>query len=173
MTPFLKGDFVPIWGHEEHLAVLVRWRLGPSSNGQYLRTEWSQYGFYVWGRKSFNPLIRLEVEAESDPDAWNVAHLQVTGVSSELGQVWGIRKVKDPKALQRLHLPVGGFRYRPCLEDFVEFLIEENLASGKDQWRSVLDKTREGYRMTQFRTLIADNPEEAMSELRELGHPKP
>lgn len=153
----LDGSLVPVIEFAERLFLRVHWRFGPNSTGEYLRTEWSQFGLFVWSPKAPHPLFRLEVDAESDPEAWNVAHIQVHATSQLLGQVWGLRGVDRPRRLESLHLPVGGFQYRPCLEDFVEFLIEEELVPAKKTWRSAIEATRSEYRKTQLQSLVAKN----------------
>jgi hypothetical protein len=164
----LRGDFIPIAGHEDQLFLRAHWRFGASSSGRYLKTEWSEFGLFVWTKDPTNPapVIRLEVDATRDPDAWHVAHLQVHGESHTLGQVWGARQ-EPPRALQDLHLPVGGFRYRPCLEDFIEFLIEEHLVPGKPTWKAAIERTRVEYRRTQLSALISKNLEAAKAAIAE------
>ena len=53
------------------------------------------------------------------------AHLQVYGESAALAAWKGTPKSRQ---LARLHFPVRGRRYRPTLEDVVEFLIAKELA---------------------------------------------
>jgi hypothetical protein len=36
--------------------------------------------------------------------------------------------------LGRLHFPVGGKRFRPCLEDVIEMLVVERFVWGRDGW---------------------------------------
>jgi hypothetical protein len=47
--------------------------------------------------------------------------------------------------LDRLHFPVGGRRFRPILEDVIEFLIVERLARARDGWADVLSQERDRY----------------------------
>lgn len=165
----LDGRLIPIIEHDEHLFLRVHWRFGPNSTGEFLRTEWSQFGLFVWSPKNPHPLIRLEVDAESDPEAWNVAHIQIHATSQLLGQVWGLRKVDRPRRLESLHLPVGGFQYRPCLEDFLEFLIEEDLVPAKQPWKSAIEATRAEYRRTQLESLVSKNRDAVEDVLGRLG----
>jgi hypothetical protein len=53
------------------------------------------------------------------------AHLQVPGQSGALA---AMTSGPDKRSLDRLHFPVGGRRFRPILEDVIEFLIVEQLA---------------------------------------------
>jgi hypothetical protein len=54
-----------------------------------------------------------------------------------------------------LHLPLGGPRFRPCLEDVLQFLIEE----GRRTWRRL-----------QTGTVVRDCPQEAARVLELLGY---
>lgn len=164
----VRGIPIPISGYEEELWLRAQWRFGPSSSHRYLRTEWSEFALLARTKDKPAPFVRLEVEARQDPDAWNVAHLQVHGESQVLGQIWGVTKARVPKQLSKLHLPVGGFQYRPCLEDFIEFLIEEKLVRGKDHWRKAIHETRHEYRMRQLSSLIRKNTDEARRVIAEI-----
>jgi len=165
----LKGEPIPITGFESTLFIGANWRFGPSSTGHFLKTEWSQFGLFVPTRKAHRPVFRLEVDVSGSQADWRLAHIQVHGESESLGEVWGYRQAKDPKSLPRLHLPVGGFRYRPCLEDFIEFLVDEGLVPGKANWREALEATRAEYRRGQLWTLIVKNPNVAREALASLA----
>jgi hypothetical protein len=109
--------------------------------------------------------VRLEVDPTKDE--WAASHINITGDSTLLGFIWG-RRVSRRRRLQNLHLPVGGFRFRPCLEDFLEFVIDEEMIPGRDGWREALNPTRSDNQMKQFRGLVARYPEEARVVLDRL-----
>ena len=118
----IDGELIPVTEHPKHLFLRVNWRFGPNSTGEFLRTDWSQFGLFVWSPKTVpHPLIRLEVDAETDRDAWNVAHIQVHATSQLLGQVWGLQKIDRPRPLEALHIPVGGFQYDRALKTSSSF----------------------------------------------------
>jgi len=95
------------------------------------------------------------------------AHLQVYGESSALNSWAGIPSTRQ---LDRLHFPVGGRRYRPSLEDVVEFLIAEGLAEPRDdKWADVLRIEREAFQQIQLRAAIRRDPEIAQAVLKDLG----
>lgn len=71
--------------------------------------------------------------------------------------------------LAELHLPTGGHRFRPCLEDVLEMLILEFGVDVKSGWKAALDAGRTKYRLTQLRTAVSDAQEEAADLLREIG----
>ena len=94
------------------------------------------------------------------------AHLQVYGESAALASWAGI---PQPRQLDRLHFPVGGRRYRPALEDVIEFLITEGLADPRDEgWKDVLRTEREKFQRIQLRAAIRRDPETAREVLKDL-----
>jgi hypothetical protein len=66
------------------------------------------------------------------------------------------------------HLPVGGRRYRPTLEDMVEFLITERLARPKRGWKRAIADGREEFRKKQLRAAIRRDPDTARDALEKL-----
>lgn len=155
----LRGERMPT--AVASVEVAANWRFVPNSTGEWIKTAWSSFALWVDG----SPFIRLEVDPDKGGhDVWLAAHLQVTAESLLLGYLLGLQGRKR-RRLDSLHLPVGGFRYRPCLEDFIEFAIDEELIPGKDGWKGVLDETREEYRMSQLRSLVQKYPDVARSAL--------
>lgn len=75
---------------------------------------------------------------------------------------------KDPMA--KLHFPVGGRRYRPSLEDVIEFLVNERLVRARDGWKKALDSSREEFRDRQLCAAVGFRPDVAIGELQRLGH---
>jgi hypothetical protein len=69
----------------------------------------------------------------------------------------------------QLHLPLGGPRFRPALEDVLEMLVVEFAIDKSRDWRSSLREGRSLWRDTQLRAAVADNPEAAVDALSELG----
>jgi hypothetical protein len=58
----------------------------------------------------------------------------VDATSAAFNELCG--RVDRDAELGRLHFPVGGKRFWPCLEDLVEMLIVEGLVSGRDGWQA-------------------------------------
>lgn len=79
------------------------------------------------------------------------------------------RVVQNPHTLSKLHFPVGGERFRPCLEDVIQFLIEECGVDRGRHWRKAVTAGRERWRRLQFRTTVRDLQEEAAEILRREG----
>jgi hypothetical protein len=72
--------------------------------------------------------------------------------------------------MSSLHIPVGGARFRPCLEDFIQFLIAECQFDAKPGWQACVEAGRERWRRRQAAVVARDMPEEAARVLRELGY---
>lgn len=150
----------------------ISFDLDLDSSGKYLKVMGSR--FVLWSAMSGRPLARLEFSplAHSCP----VAHWQIhaeSGAFTHLLTQAHIKKeraVRKPFDLSTLHLPVGGERLRPCLEDVIEFVIFDCGVDRIEGWRDALRAGREGWRRKQLASSVRDCPEEAARVLRQLGY---
>ena len=78
-------------------------------------------------------------------------------------------KTDRKRSFEDLHLPVGGRRFRPTLEDLIEFLITERLVRGREGWQQALTMSRNEFSVNQMRALIRRFPTEAAVAVREFG----
>jgi len=90
-------------------------------------------------------------------DGYPDAHLQVDATSDLFGTL------NDPKcdvgrSLAQLHFPVGGKRFRPCLEDVIEFLAVERIAEARDGYEKLLEAGRERFRKNQLMAAMRRDP---------------
>jgi hypothetical protein len=60
---------------------------------------------------------------------------------------------KSADAIESIHVPTGGDRFRPCIEDFVQFLIEECRVAAREGWREEVSEGRERFRDIRFHPL--------------------
>jgi hypothetical protein len=81
----------------------------------------------------------------------------------------GLRSGKLPR-LSEMHLPVGGHRMRPSLEDVLLFLEREFAIDVVDGWRNVIDEYLREYRLLQLMSAVRDAPEAAAEVLRDLKY---
>ena len=72
--------------------------------------------------------------------------------------------------LAELHLPLGGQRFRPCLEDVLQMLIEELGVDARRGREKAVRAGRHRWRMNQIAASVRDSPETAGRALRELGY---
>ena len=137
--------------------------------------EWDSRGHYPAVTKSDiavtsagtnRPVLRYEFlkDTRSTPSA----HWHVHGESTEFGRILGSARTKR-SSLSELHLPVGGSRFRPALEDVIEFLIQELDLDRVPGWRQVVRRSRETWREVQLASAVRDNPDHAAEVLRDLG----
>lgn len=102
---------------------------------------------------------------EREKDRYPSAHVQVYGTSPALESLNEGDDRKRP--LEKLHIPVGGKRFRPCIEDVIEFLITERLTEGREGWEKKLEEGRNRYRRTQLLAAMRRHPEVVEEYLRE------
>lgn len=149
----LNGRPFPVTGLEA-ATLSATWVFVPSSSGNWLKSWSSSFILNVDG----TPFVRLEVDPFKPEGSWLQAHIQVTAESRLLGYLRGIQDQKRTR-LHQLHLPVGGFRFRPGIEDFVEFAVDEELIPGKSGWKDALEPTRTEFRRKQFMAMVGDHPD--------------
>lgn len=96
------------------------------------------------------------------------AHLQIRGECFSLGEL--AKRGSENRSSSKLHLPVGGRRFRPCLEDIIEFCVVEGLVlPHSPDWKEVVDAKREQFYRRQLKAAVRQQPEEAVSVLERLG----
>jgi hypothetical protein len=128
----------------------------------YLTVHSSSYQIAT-GAAADKELFRFDYERGKSPYA--EAHLQVNADSPALREL--MTALDKPRAvLHRLHLPVGGRRYRPALEDVLEFLIVEGVVTPLRGWEEVLHPSRDTFRQAQLRAAIWKEPDLAREALQ-------
>ncbi|MER6151577.1 hypothetical protein [Streptomyces hirsutus] len=124
-----------------------------------------------------DPLLRFEyVRSSKEPPG---AHIQVHAHRDEMAYLLrladagrprqGFRRRKLPR-LSEIHLPVGGHRMRPALEDVLLFLKREFAITTAPGWRTVIDERLRNWREIQLMSAVRDAPEAAAEVLRTLGY---
>lgn len=164
MPLFVDGKRVAEWTINMHM-VLDR-------SGQFLKTVESALVLKSVMEKT--PLVRLEYR--SDMRTAPISHWQFhaeRGAFSHMlavAHAGGSEYVTDrPHSLSSLHFPVGGERFRPSIEDFIEFLIRECGVDKVDGWDQALRENRELWRRMQLRAAVRDLQAEAAERLRDEG----
>lgn len=146
--------------------------------GRHLAVDTSFFSLVI-DSKSERPAIRMEYDRGrgSEPDdeeagthRRSAAHVQVHGSSDELSYVQGLRGAGKLRALKDFHIPVGGRRFRPTLEDFIEFLGMEDLIPLHPGWASVVARHRPGWLALQLRAAVRNDPETAIAQLTTMGY---
>ncbi|WP_143049617.1 hypothetical protein [Asanoa ishikariensis] len=131
----------------------------------YLTVASSYCGIYLGDEQE----LLLHYDYERDKTAYTEAHIQVAGDHPMLEQL--LREVGRPRdKMKKLHLPVGGRRLRPSLEDLLESLIAERILSPKVGWQKILGDSRLTYRKNQIAAVVRSNQATAIATLKRLGY---
>jgi hypothetical protein len=144
----------------------ANYKLCVDSYGQHLAVEHSS--FVLKAKVDRTPIIRWDYdrEARSKPNS----HVQITAHRGALSHLLSRLDHKTPHSIESLHVPMGGERFRPCLEDIVEFLIRDCGFRGKDGWNAVVRDGRAKWRRIQIRAVVRDSPAEAVAALIAMGY---
>jgi len=168
---------LPLEVNGRHLLdLLLKFNCCLDSSGTYLAVEESWMHVFSKGEKA--PLFRYEYLRDA-PASVPVAHLQVHAHRDEFAyalivadkgksrQRW--RRGKPP-LLSEFHFPLGGHRFRPCLEDVLNALVVEFGVDRIDGWENAVREGREQWRRFQLKAAVRDAPEVAAEELRNLKY---
>lgn len=98
------------------------------------------------------------------------AHVHFHGHRGALSNLLSQAGHDSPHDMSSLHLPLGGSRFRPCLEDFIQFLICECRFDAQPGWQKHVEAGRERWRCRQAAAVVRDVPEKAARVLRDLGY---
>jgi hypothetical protein len=163
---------------EPLLTLVVQFHCEIDSVGRYLAVHSSKIKVMAAG--DAEPLLRYEFLRDAVGDMPS-AHIQIhahrdafTYVMARAGERSdrGKRRSRRPVVprLEHLHLPVGGPRFRPCIEDVLEMLVQEFGVDRPDGALQALRAGRESWRRKQIASVVRDAPEDAARVLRELGY---
>ena len=114
-----------------------------------------------------NILLHYDYDREKE-DGYPEAHLHACATSD----TWtSVRRLdSEGPALEKLHLPVGPRRFRPTLEDVVDFLVTERLVEKHPNCDAALRASRVDFHTKQLRAAVRRNPQPAVDELQDLGY---
>jgi len=158
---------LPLYARGQHLADMklsVACQLDHA--GQYLAVEESTFNLLAVLDRT--PVFRIHYRRESPSRP--TAHVHVHGHRGALSHLLSQAGHDFPHDMSSLHIPVGGSRFRPGLEDFIQFLICECRFDALPGWQAHVEAGRERWRRRQAAAAVRDVPEEAARVLRELGY---
>ncbi|MFV0372741.1 hypothetical protein [Microbacterium sp.] len=166
-------------GHDVRLWLRTSFQVRLDSTGEHLAVQQSVFGLVI-DEKSNRPAVRVEYDRQqgSEPDdevpgrhRRSAAHVQIHGASEELAYVQGLNGGVGLRGLEKFHIPVGGRRFRPSLEDFIEFLWAERLIPPMhDGWQDVLARHRADWLALQLRAAVRNDPDTAIAQLEAMGY---
>ncbi|SEF29270.1 hypothetical protein SAMN05421837_104616 [Amycolatopsis pretoriensis] len=114
------------------------------------------------------PLFRLDFDNKAHTVP--AAHWNVNGERGATSVLLARCNPDHVGLLSQVHLPVGGVRYRPCLEDFLDLLLTEFKFDRNPAWQDRIEDGRESWRRLQTRAIVRDSPEDAAEVLAKLGY---
>lgn len=127
---------------------------------RFLTVTKSTYGL---GASQTERAFRYDYE-RGPSNEYPEAYLHILGASERLAEL--VATGRPGRQPSRLHLPVGGRRFRPCLEDIIEFCIVEQLVEPRnDMWRENLNAKRDGFYRRQLKAAVRQDPDTARSAL--------
>ena len=161
------GDPIPLTISQSparlHLSVLNT--LDLDASGRFLATSKSTYTLQEADATA--SILTYDFVREP-PNVYPEAHFHLHGESDALRRVLllcGRTKNKPDD----LHIPVGGRRFRPCLEDVIEFCVLERLVTPRERWQAVLNDSRGRYYEKQLEAAVRQDPSRAADVLRSEG----
>lgn len=146
------------------LRFFYRYDLDPE--GGYLRVLGSTVGMSL--TPSGRSLVRVEYDRNKGRDRPE-AHIQVDADGSLLGVALTLSG-QPLRNLHGLHIPAGGRRFRPTMEDFIEFLLAEKFVTPtREEWRTVLSEKRQEWEERQAKAAARRHAPAVAESLRTLG----
>ena len=148
-----------------HVYHVLKW----DDEHTYLADQRSAFGLYAGPEMNDSQMVLrydydLEIRNNEEDEPYPIAHVHVAGDLNCLRELPG-----PPDELSKLHIPVGGKRYRPSLEDVIEFAVVEGFAGPRDGWRVALEEHRETWRSRQLGAAVRRDPATAAIQLTQLG----
>lgn len=141
-------------GNRLQLDLSYRLRLNP---GGHLTVESSL--LYVYQRGDEEPL--MYVDFERGKDRYAPAHFHIFAESEAWSSV-----LPTGRPLHKVHLPVGGRRYRPTIEDIMQMLIEEKMVEPRDdKWVDCIEEGRSDFYARQLNAAVWADPATAKRAL--------
>ena len=158
---------VPLFVKSERLAtLLISLQCGLDSTGRWLTVHSSSFALVADLDRT--PVLRFDYRRHMIRAPH--AHLQVNAHRGALTHLLSQSGHRTPHQMEALHIPVGGSRMRPCLEDLLQFLIVECKFDKKRTWRKHVEAGREKWRRRQVSALVRDIHTDAARVLRRLGY---
>ena len=146
------------------LRFFYRYDLDPT--GGYLRVLASSVGLSL--TPTGRCLLRVEYDRGKGPDRPD-AHVHVDADSA----LWGTALTRSGQPLRHLntlHIPAGGRRFRPTIEDVIELLLAEGFVTPTRQdWREILRGKRRAWEELQAKAAARRHASAVADALRSLG----
>lgn len=141
---------------------------GLDPEGVYLAMTQSTMSLYTSAEMGDDELI-VGIDYVREPaNQFPGSHLHVAGQRNDLNDIY-LGDERKSRKLRDLHFPVGGRRFRPTLEDLIEFTITEEMVEPRDGWRTALDAHRAKWTQVQVKAVTRRHQADAAAALAEAG----
>lgn len=179
---------------EHQLNLLITYWLSLSSDSQFLAVDTSSFKVLTLEENDqFGPIVTFDYMRQPRSSDVPTSHLNLHTQNDSTLRALALsgssrraknrrrkaaksfdkgRSVRSPHGAEGdIHIPLGGARFRPCLEDVLEMLIVEfGVDHNKNSWKRTLSEGRKRWRKHQLLAAVKDNPTTAAERLRELGY---
>ena len=162
------------------LKLLVNYECPSPPRHSHMLIETSR--FILLPKDANEPLMRMEymrhprssipsfhMHMHAHRDAWTFTMCR-DGVGSSRKKVYQRGSTKRVPQLSDIHIPVGGPRLRPALEDLLEMLIHDLGVDHADDALKVLEEQRVRWRVTQVQAIAKSMPNIVADALRDEGY---
>lgn len=162
-----KSGGVPLFAKKQRLAWLrIDFLCRLDTTQEFLAIDKSKV--WIVADVDSTPIFRFEFLYEAD---WVPhSHIQVHGERGALAHLLSQTGHPRPHNMAALHLPTGGARFRPNLEDVIQFLIADCRFDPLDTWETAVARERAEWRRVQTRSASRALPEEAAAQLERMGY---
>ena len=147
----------------------IRYDMCPDRTGRELAVRSSKFELRVHTA----PGIRFEYERDNTTAPRSHVHYSGMGgllSTAIMRNFSGSRNRKRKGDVQDVHVPTGGARFRPSLEDFLYFVIAECGFRAREGWSGYLLERREAWFDRQLGAAVRDHPRVARAALEKLGY---
>lgn len=148
-----EAKTIPLLKHGRRVAELfILIRLVADSAERYPAVAKSKFELRI----NRHPLLRLDFDREMHTvpgSPWNV--------HAERGAITNLLARNNPEhsgELSKVHLPVGGARMRPCLEDLLQLLVEEFRFDAMPNALQAIEDGPVRWRRRQLAAMVRDDP---------------
>ncbi len=155
---------------QPRLMLKIEFRVSLDSQVEHLAVQQSTFGLWVRPDPARKPRPVFRVEYDREATSKPCAHLHLHAESVELGWVYGTEGLPLPR-LQEIHFPVGGRRFRPTVEELLEFLDREKLFTNwNSDWKKALEQSLALWNKQQVQATVRNNPETAIEQLEKMRY---
>lgn len=149
-----------------YLYLIETYDLDPE--GEYLTTQSTTMNLYTSADMLDDELVIGVDYVRESVNEYPSSHLHVSGKRDDLDAIY-LGDARKSRKLRDLHLPTGGRRFRPTLEDLIEFMITEEMVEPRAGWQAVVAERRADWEANQLRAAVRRNPEVVSAYLKAQG----